>query len=79
MRWEEIWDAALRIRTLFNRTAWPVDLGAALREGIPCVTGVPDAVYRIRTGDTVSVDGYVGIVTRFGHEASCDMPGAARR
>jgi pyruvate,water dikinase len=47
--------------------------------GIPCVTGVPDAVHRIRTGDTVSVDGYVGIVTRLGHEASCDMPGAARR
>jgi phosphoenolpyruvate synthase/pyruvate phosphate dikinase len=58
MRWEEIWDAALRI---------------------PCVTGVPDAVHRIRTGDTVSVDGYVGIVTRLGHEASCDMPGAAGR
>jgi len=58
MRWEEIWDAALRI---------------------PCVTGVPDAVHRIRTGDTVSVDGYLGIVTRLGHEASCDMPVAARR
>jgi pyruvate,water dikinase len=47
--------------------------------GIPCVTGVPDAVHRIRTGDTVSVDGYLGIVTRSGHEASCDIPGAARR
>jgi len=47
--------------------------------GIPCVTGVPDAVHRIRTGDTVSVDGYLGIVTRLGHEASCDMPVAARR
>jgi len=47
--------------------------------GIPCVTGVPDAVHRIRTGDTVSVDGYVGIVTRLGDEASCAMPGAARR
>jgi len=32
MRWEEIWDAALRIRT----------------------------------GDTLSVDGYLGIVTRAG-------------
>jgi len=34
--------------------------------GIPCVTGVPDAVHRIRTGDTLSVDGYLGIVTRVG-------------
>jgi pyruvate,water dikinase len=32
--------------------------------GIPCVTGVPDAVHRIRTGDMLSVDGYLGIVTR---------------
>jgi len=31
--------------------------------GIPCVTGVVDAVNRIRTGDTVTVDGYLGIVT----------------
>ena len=32
--------------------------------GIPCVTGIPDAVHRIRTGDMLSVDGYLGIVTR---------------
>jgi len=32
--------------------------------GVPCVTGVPDAVHRIRTGDMLSVDGYLGIVTR---------------
>ncbi|NTW66348.1 MAG: hypothetical protein HGB21_08605 [Nitrospirae bacterium] len=30
--------------------------------GIPCVTGVPDATSRIRTGDTITVDGYLGIV-----------------
>lgn len=30
--------------------------------GIPCVTGVPDATSIIRTGDKVSVDGYLGIV-----------------
>ena len=28
--------------------------------GIPCVTGVPDATSRIRTGDTITVDGYLG-------------------
>lgn len=30
--------------------------------GIPCVTGVPEAVARIQTGDRVTVDGYLGIV-----------------
>jgi len=30
--------------------------------GLPCVTGVPDAVEFIRTGDIVTVDGYLGIV-----------------
>ncbi len=31
--------------------------------GLPCITGVPDAPNRIRTGDTITVDGYLGIVT----------------
>jgi pyruvate,water dikinase len=30
--------------------------------GIPCVTGVPDAISLIKTGDHVTVDGYLGIV-----------------
>ena len=30
--------------------------------GIPCVTGVPDAAERIRTGMRITVDGYLGIV-----------------
>jgi pyruvate,water dikinase len=30
--------------------------------GLPCVTGVPDATVQIHTGDTVTVDGYLGIV-----------------
>ncbi len=30
--------------------------------GIPCVTGVPAATEVIRTGDTVTVDGFLGIV-----------------
>ena len=30
--------------------------------GLPCVTGVPDVTSLIRTGDTVTVDGYLGIV-----------------
>jgi phosphoenolpyruvate synthase/pyruvate phosphate dikinase len=31
--------------------------------GIPCVTGVPNAVTLIHSGDTLTVDGYLGIVT----------------
>jgi pyruvate,water dikinase len=30
--------------------------------GLPCVTGVPDAVSLIKTGNTVTVDGFLGIV-----------------
>lgn len=30
--------------------------------GLPCVTGVPDAVRWIKTGDTITVDGYLGMV-----------------
>jgi pyruvate,water dikinase len=30
--------------------------------GLPCVTGVPDATSLIRTGDRVTVDGYLGLV-----------------
>jgi phosphohistidine swiveling domain-containing protein len=31
--------------------------------GLPCVTGVPEVTHLVKTGDTVSVDGYLGIVT----------------
>jgi pyruvate,water dikinase len=30
--------------------------------GLPCVTGVPEALQYIRTGDRLTVDGYLGIV-----------------
>jgi pyruvate,water dikinase len=32
------------------------------QDGIPCVTGVPEAVELIETGDILTVDGYQGIV-----------------
>jgi phosphohistidine swiveling domain-containing protein len=31
--------------------------------GLPCVTGVPDVCTAVRTGDSVTVDGYLGIIT----------------
>jgi len=30
--------------------------------GLPCVTGVPEAIHLIDTGDRITVDGYLGIV-----------------
>jgi len=30
--------------------------------GLPCVTGVPDATRWIKTGDVITVDGYLGMV-----------------
>ncbi len=31
--------------------------------GIPCVTGIPEATKVIKSGDQLTVDGYLGIVT----------------
>jgi pyruvate,water dikinase len=31
--------------------------------GLPCVTGIPDATILVQTGEDVTVDGYLGIVT----------------
>ena len=31
--------------------------------GLPCVTGIPDATSLLHTGDDVTVDGFLGIVT----------------
>ncbi|MFZ1957100.1 MAG: PEP-utilizing enzyme, partial [Desulfobacterales bacterium] len=31
--------------------------------GLPCVTGIPDATTLVQTGEEVTVDGYLGIVT----------------
>ena len=31
--------------------------------GLPCITGIPDATTLIKTGDAITVDGYLGIVT----------------
>jgi len=31
--------------------------------GLPCITGIPDATTLVKTGDEITVDGYLGIVT----------------
>ncbi len=46
MRWEEIWDAALRIRNLFLRTPLPDSLGTALAEEVAAFFGDQPLVFR---------------------------------
>ena len=43
--------------------------------GIACVTGVPDAATLIHTGDEVTVDGYLGIVTVGKPDTETVLPG----
>ncbi len=50
MRWEEIWDAALRIRNLFLRAAWPADLKQALLKALQ--PGLADGPTVIRSSAT---------------------------
>jgi pyruvate,water dikinase len=38
--------------------------------GLPCITGIPDATTLIRTGEEITVDGYLGIVTLSNAELS---------
>jgi phosphohistidine swiveling domain-containing protein len=46
MRWEELWDAALRIRHLFNSTPFPPEVERALTERIEQATGDGPAAVR---------------------------------
>ncbi|MGD2013117.1 MAG: PEP/pyruvate-binding domain-containing protein [Desulfobacterales bacterium] len=38
--------------------------------GLPCITGIPDATSLIQTGEEITVDGYLGIVTLSNAELS---------
>jgi len=46
--------------------------------GIACVTGVPDAATLIHTGDEVTVDGYLGIVTVGQLDKTISLPGVGK-
>jgi len=46
--------------------------------GLPCVTGVHEALEAVRTGDVITVDGYMGIVTLGSEEQSSTPEDAGR-
>jgi pyruvate,water dikinase len=73
MRWEEMWDAALRIRSLFLRSAMPADLEAALREALADRFEERAAVVRSSApGEDATATSFAGL-----HESYVNVRGTA--
>jgi len=72
MRWEEIWDAALRIRNMFLTTPLPADLAAALTAAVHEFCG--DAAVAVRSsapGEDSAQASFAGL-----HESYVNVRGA---
>lgn len=66
MRWEEIWDTALRIRSRFLRAAIPEPVVAALKEHL--ATGLPDRRLAVRSsapGEDSQATSFAGLHDSF--------------
>ncbi|MGD8988878.1 MAG: PEP/pyruvate-binding domain-containing protein, partial [Syntrophobacterales bacterium] len=73
VRWEEMWDAALRIRNLFMKTDIPSDLRAALENSMPSMfPGKPVAVRSSAPGEDSSRTSFAGL-----HESYLNVQGLA--
>jgi pyruvate,water dikinase len=71
MRWEEIWDVALRVRNLFLTTPLPKDLGAALAEGLaPRFSDVATVVRSSAPGEDSAAASFAGL-----HESYVNVRG----
>jgi len=71
MRWEEIWDASLRIRALFNGTLIPSDLKTAMTNAIkPVFQERPVVVRSSAVGEDASNSSFAGI-----HESYVNVRG----
>ena len=73
MRWEEIWDAALRIRNLFLRTPLPAELAAALTAEVETFFGdTPVAVRSSAPEEDSAQASFAGL-----HESYVNVRGSA--
>jgi len=73
MRWEEMWDTALRIRSLFDRTPLPPELAASLSKAIEDFAGsTPMAVRSSALGEDSARASFAGL-----HESYLNVRGTA--
>ena len=71
MRWEELWDAALRIRSLFLTTGLPAGVRAALAEPLAArFAGVPAVVRSSAPGEDSAAASFAGL-----HESYVNVRG----
>mgnify|MGYP006279548043 CR=1 FL=1 len=71
MRWEEMWDAALRIRNMFLQAALPDDIGSALIAAAgPYLPGVPLAVRSASLAEDSAGTSFAGL-----HESYLNVRG----
>jgi pyruvate,water dikinase len=72
MRWEELWDASLRVRNFFLTTGLPDDLRTALTQGLRTggLTEVPLAVRSSAPGEDAASASFAGI-----HESYVNVRG----
>ena len=72
MRWEEIWDAALRIRNLFLRATMPEQMSKMLKDGLASAfKNTPVAVRSSAPGEDDSGESFAGL-----HESFVNVVGA---
>jgi len=73
MRWEELWDAALRIRNLFSRTAFPPEMEGVLADRIEqSIGGRPAAVRSSAIGEDSGQLSFAGL-----HESVLNVTGTS--
>ena len=71
MRWEEMWDTALRIRNLFLKMAMPPELASALRRELSALAGEgPVAVRSSAPGEDTVATSFAGL-----HESYLNIRG----
>ncbi len=72
MRWEEIWDAALRIRNMFLQTPLPADMATALSQELDRFFGGSPVVVRSSApGEDAAQSSFAGL-----HESFVNVQGA---